>query len=292
MREPESGRQYDATNKVSETIIKKIMAHPLRYYFDRRDQETLVRVIKRARLGNGAAHQTFSNIEERLINELNIWPDENTTQSNYLKMAIESLNSVAVRYFADYLFEEFKGVHIAEILQRAKATLAQLEEHDQKYFRQAVERVKNETERRIELRKEEKRNRDQMYEPGEERAEAVSFDNKVQPDNREKRQKDRGLTRESAYLFVDYLLQIAYAAGTGRATIKQRAEVVEFLTGYSSTKLKDVPAWFNKEIAKIKESEEISEKIFDDLQMVRKQFESLGLQEIVARIDQDLGENT
>lgn len=107
---------------------------------------------------------------------------------------------------------------------------------------------------------------------------------------REKKQKEKGLNREVAYLFCNYLFEFAYQGNSINKTNVARAEVVEFLTGYSKTKLKDVPAWYKTEIAKIAENMEVNKKIFDDLKTVRKYFKLLGLEEIVNKIDIDLGE--
>ncbi|MEJ7849662.1 MAG: hypothetical protein WKF92_16380 [Pyrinomonadaceae bacterium] len=278
----EAARQSDAAHKISKTIFDLIVAEPYPYFFDFSETKLLIRLIRRAGLHYGHAHSTFDYIEMMLQEELHKNESDSKKVTGIMRV-FEILNYTAVQYFEEYLLEELNGVHIAEILQRSKATLIRLESGGQKYFRQAVESVKEDAERRIEHRKEEKSNRDQMYEPEAERDEDFDLTKSKKFDDRMKRQKDRGLTRESAYLFVDYLLEFAMKGLLVKNTNIQRAAVVEFLTGYSLTKLKDVPAWFKNETAKIKENSEIDEKIFNDLKIVRKQFETLRLQDIVDR---------
>ncbi|MEQ1642056.1 MAG: hypothetical protein ABL959_01265 [Pyrinomonadaceae bacterium] len=284
----ESKRQTEASNKISTTILEVIKTEEPPYYFSRSASEALVGMIRRANLNNYTAHSTFYHIEWTLQNLL-----ENQSKDSvligFLESAIASINSTAIRYFVAYLEDEFKDVHLAEIVQRSKATLDAVSERDEKYFRLAVEAIKKGAERRIDLIKEMRLNREQMGDT-EDGKEVFSLEEKEKPDDRMRRQKDRGLTRESAYLFVDYLLDYAIGKSAVKKSITKRADVVEFLTGYSSTKLKDVPAWIDKGKAKIEEFQETDEKIFKELQNIRKQFESLGLQEIVARIDADLGD--
>lgn len=97
--------------------------------------------------------------------------------------------------------------------------------------------------------------------------------------------KPKGLNRESAFLFFEYLFNFANVD----CDKNQRAKVIENLTGYSQKQIIQLFSWFEKEKLKIEENEEIDKKFLDDANFARKCFLLLGLDEVVERIDKDLG---
>lgn len=285
---PEAARQTDSSNRISKLIFERIINEPLPYFFIHPDTDLLISLIKRTKLDNFHAHMVFSYIDMMLRDILGKQADD-SKDSVRIESAIEALNSTAVYYFESELFEELKEVHIAEILQRAKATLARLnDDGDKKYFRQAIERIKENVELRIELRKEEKLNRELMYEPNSVREDIFDLSRLEEVEDRVRRQRERGLTRENGYLFLHYLIEHASRSENASPTIKARADVAEYLTGYSSTKLKEISAWFEKEKALCKENNEIGEKFLKEMKIIRKHFEKLCLHSIVEQIDRDL----
>jgi hypothetical protein len=97
------------------------------------------------------------------------------------------------------------------------------------------------------------------------------------------KKKDRTIDRVT--LFLNYLF--TYTGVNCPNT--QKAEIIEFLTAYSDKQTIKLFSEFEREKSKVLENEEISEKFFKDMKIIRKYFERLGLMEIVAKIDEDLG---
>ncbi len=98
-------------------------------------------------------------------------------------------------------------------------------------------------------------------------------------------QKQRGLNRESAFLFFEYLFNYA------KVDCKniEKAKVIERLLGYSHKKTVSLFSWFEKEKLEAEEKKEANKKFFDDMNFVRNCFELLGLEKVIEKIDKDLG---
>jgi hypothetical protein len=108
--------------------------------------------------------------------------------------------------------------------------------------------------------------------------------------------KHSDINIERATLFLSYLLDFAkvnsQSFNNKRKEISNsdKNKIIEFLTTYSGKQSNKLWAKFNTEKAKIQETEEIEEKFYQDMQVIRKYFDLLGLSEIINKIDADLGE--
>ena len=69
----------------------------------------------------------------------------------------------------------------------------------------------------------------------------------------------------------------------------KKAEVISFLTGYRSKKIGQSFSHVEKEKLEIEEKGELSKKNSDDVRILRKYFEMLGLAQILKEIDKDFG---
>lgn len=274
-RSPENERQSQASYKIAMAIVQAVINNSTPYFLDLETDKILLSLIKRANLGDYYAGHTFWIIEDKLTSELNKLEKDSRSYS-LLETSIEHINFMAVNFFEERLVEEFKDVHIAEILFRAKRTLDREEHSQDKYFRQAVLNVKKDVERRIELRKEEKLNREQIYEPDD------SDENYGIPNQASEKHKD--LTLDRATLFLGYFFNFAEVECTNTA----KAKVISFLTGYSETKIAQAFSRIEKEKLSMIENEELSEKFSKDVNVVRKYFKLLNLEKVLDQIDQDL----
>ena len=274
---PESKRQSEASNKIAVAIFDAIKCDSNSYYFGTRKQNLLIKLINRAKLNNFSASVTFWIIEGKLNTELTKIEntEANKREISFLENALRSLDFVAVRYFEEYLVEEFKSVHIAEILIRTKNTLVKIGEDDEKYFRKALLNVQKDVEQRIEFRKEEKLIREQIYEPNN------SDENFGVTDKKERK---RDLTLDRSVLFIDYILR--YLKTSCQNTDK--AKVISFLTGYSEQKIAQAFSRLEKEKLEMKERTELSEKFSKDIEIVCKYLQILQLNEIENLMYKDL----
>lgn len=98
-------------------------------------------------------------------------------------------------------------------------------------------------------------------------------------------QKYKGLNRESAFLFFEYLFNYAGV----ECDNKKKAQVIERLTSYSHKKIVPLFSWFEKEKLNIEDTTEINKKFSKDMNFVRECFEMLYLTEVIKNIDKDLG---
>lgn len=101
---------------------------------------------------------------------------------------------------------------------------------------------------------------------------------------REKNQKQLGLTIDRATLFLDYLFK--------RAKIDckntEKAKVIAFLTGYSEKKIAQAFSRLEKEKLEFVDNTNASEKFSTDIKIIRNYFKTLRLDEIQQKIDNDL----
>ncbi|HMS38925.1 MAG TPA: hypothetical protein PKE69_01775 [Pyrinomonadaceae bacterium] len=118
-----------------------------------------------------------------------------------------------------------------------------------------------------------------------ENANAKAVDSKNENDSKGEMIKHKGLNRESAFLFFEYLFEYANV----KCDKKKKAETIEHLTGYSHKKIVPLFSWFEKEKLYIEDTTEIKEKFSKDMNFVRECFEMLGLTEIIEKLDTDLG---
>ena len=100
--------------------------------------------------------------------------------------------------------------------------------------------------------------------------------------------KHKDLSRDRATLLLDYLFNEAKA----KCHNTKKAEVISALTGYSTNTIEQSFSRFEKEKLQIEDSSEVSEKFYNDMIVVRKYAEILGLANLVDKINKDLGENT
>lgn len=217
---PDIKKSREASYKICQVIFEAIINEPLPYYFTSKNGELLIKLIRRIKLNNSIAHSTFSCIEAKLNDELKNFEEEKE-QHKFLLISIQTLNFTAVHYFEEYLVEEFKDVHIAEILNKVKYTLERLDTYGDQYFREALLGIKKDVERRIELQKEEMLNRSQIYEPGE------SIYGKQELKTKIKKHKD--LTAHRAILLMKHLAPRLKGCDQNKV-----AEVIAFLTGLES----------------------------------------------------------
>lgn len=114
-------------------------------------------------------------------------------------------------------------------------------------------------------------------------------------------EKDNDLNIEVATLFLNYLLDFAKEKSRENLAFKNKTKlsdatknkITAFLTPYAEKQIKKLPPIFKKTLAEIAENGEnsgIKDKFFQDMQVVRKYFEMVGLSEITSKIDADLGE--
>ncbi len=95
---------------------------------------------------------------------------------------------------------------------------------------------------------------------------------------REAKQKELGLSLDRATLFMNYLFTFAKV----NCQNTRKAKVISFLTGYSTNTIGD------KLSALHSKADDNFIAYEEDMKIVRKYFESLGLTEIVNMIDKDL----
>ncbi len=113
-------------------------------------------------------------------------------------------------------------------------------------------------------------------------------------------EKHKELNQRTATLFVSYLLDFANEKKRENFGLKNKKSladadkdrIIDFLTPISGKQSKKLHKIFKDERAKIAEKEEVSEDFYNEMQIVRKYFEMLGLSEITNRIDVDLGEKS
>jgi len=266
---PELEKKNQAAYSIAKSVVNLVKSEPNEYYLTQETITFLFNSIKRFELDSDEVHFIFWNIQESLASELPKL-DPLSQQYRYLLISLKTLNYRAVNYFVEYLVEEFKGVHIAEILFRVKRTLNDLRENNYSFFQEALLQVKRNVEERIELRKEEKRNREEMYEILDKE------DNIGLPI--EQFDKDKNLTLDRGVLFLDYLFN--YAKTSSFKT--EKAKAISFLTGYDCEGVR-------QRLSTIYTDKKKNLKSFKkDLRIVRNLFNRLGLSEIVRQIDEEL----
>lgn len=265
----ENSKKLIASAQIIDTVINEALAEGSDYYISFELFNFLLNSIKRFELDIDDAHYVFLQIQESLTNELSKL-DPATHNYKLLSNSIRSVGFRAVRYFTEYLVEQFKEVHITEILFCVKRTLNSIENEDYRFFKEALLDIKKDAEERIELRKEQKRNYDEMWEFPEKEENiglpTIHFN------------QDKNLTQDRAILFLDYLFK--YAKTSSFKTNK--AEVISFLTGYDHEGTRQRLSTIYTD--KMKNNSSFNK----DLRIVRNLFDKLGLTAIVKQIDDEL----
>ena len=263
----------------------EILNEPAHYFLDSKISDSLLNMIERANLDNDSAHSTFYFTATMLKEHLDNF-NEDDYESRRLQNSIDQIETLATKYFENYFTEEFKGLTFPEMLNKIADTLSQPETRNRKFFRQAILSLQ----KKIEFRDTNELYPSQIYEP-ENADKNHTIEKKIL-------KKHKDITLDRATLFINYLLDFANEKSRDNFRSKNKTplkdadknRIIDFLTPFSGTQSKKLHKPFKDEIAKIAEKEEISEKFYKDMKIVRKYFEMLGLSEILDKIDADLGE--
>lgn len=232
---------------------------------------SLLRLLNRLTLHLGWVHIIFEDLEEH-FREKRIKLEREYGDKQKIKefLGIEKfIKNTANVYFRQYLKKEIENLSLPEQLTSIKKQLLVVKPERYEFLYQALLDVKEEIEILLTLENEELINKQNTN---------------LQP-NKKDVSKISELNIESATLLMSYLFDFANV----NCHFTKKAEVIEFLTGFSKKQIVKLPSEFEKEKSKILENEEISEKFYKDMQIIRNYFVRLGLTEIVNKIDEDLG---
>lgn len=147
--------KYKLTLKIAEAARSNMIFGRIPYHLDLATTESLIRLIRHYDLDHGMADRTFALLHSMLAADLGEMGADNRNR-NRLEGSLEHLQFVAVSYFETELAKELKDTHIAEVLVRCEATLEEWEQakgNGQDWFRQAVSKIKESTEKRVNRQK-------------------------------------------------------------------------------------------------------------------------------------------
>jgi len=212
----------------------------------------------------------FDRLKKKL-NEALLENENNHKVKNTILYDIEIAESKVVNYYETLFLENHSSYDEIQKLVKIKKELSLTKESEQDYRRKALLNLEKKILININLLKEEKTLRDQSEE---------SFN--ATKDNKNKHDE---LNKEIVTLFMNHFFDYANV----KCSNAKKAEVIAFLTGYSSKQIVKLFSELEKERLKIEENEEVSEKIYKDLNVARKLFVKLNLTEIIEKIDKELG---
>lgn len=268
--------------------------------------KSLLSLLNRLELKTNWAHSILEDLEEIFtIKKQNLEQEKaDISEINKCSSIIKAIQLTANAYFKEYLKNEFNELSLPEQLTSIKKKLLETNPDHLKFLYKALLEAKEAIETIEEpvnlneftyikphVKLSERQSpfmKGYNEELGRRAAARIANSSNSETKNigeRETRQKVKGLNREVAYLFVDYLFDFAKI----NCPNTQKAEIVEFLTGFSSKQLVKVPSSFEKFKLQIEDGDESDENFTNDLKVIRKYFEELGLIEIVNKIDKDLG---
>lgn len=219
-----------------------------------------------------AANIVFDRIRTKLSIEQKKFNKDDDEFTNYKHLLME-LEVAAKGYFKYKIYQQFQGCDLPEKLKLVKRTLLEPFFPEDEYRKKALIDIQEDLETEIALRKEELEHRQKLV-----------FSNE-KPTEKENLIKNKDLNKESATLFMTYLFDSANID----CDFTKKAEVIEFLTGFSKKQIVKLPSEFEKQKLQIEDGEEASKRFLNDLEIIRKYFKKLGATEIVEKIDKDLG---
>lgn len=266
---------YLICHQIAMDFVKRVIDAPLPYHFIYTDGKVLKNIIKRLDLNIQYAEKTYIRIVIELKGILKKIEDDKHNHTE-LSSSIKMIELEATQYFIDYLHEIFKDVHIAGILYTVKSNLVNFDYYEYEYFRKALFSIKEDVEMRIRLRKEEKKNREEMYDPPE--------DDDNYGIEKDFLKKHQDLTLDRSVLFMDYLFK--YLRIDSMNT--EKAKVIAFLTIFSEKKIAQAFSRLEKEKLEMKEKMELSNKFSKDIEVVRKYLKQINLEKVEELMDNDL----
>lgn len=233
------------------------------------------------------ANQIFTKIYSRLKSYQNKSQLDEEDADDY-KIIIFELKLTAVSYFKKQIHRELKDNDLPKKLKLVKKTLIETNTSEDLFKREALTEIQKEIETEIVLKAEENKNKNLLKD-------SSNDENKISI--------HKDLTQITATLFLNYLLNFAKEKSRENHGLKNKKKlsdadkdrIIDFLTPISGKQSKKLHKKFKDEIAIIANNEknEVSEnfqKFYQDMQIIRKYFEMLGLSEITNKIDTDLGE--
>lgn len=255
------------SKKIADNVLSKIKGKDdALLVFDK-----LLVLVDKLNFSPIAANLLFNRLKRSLSKEQMKFSEENEEFDNYKNLLIE-LESAAKSYFKYIIYDELRDFDLPEKLKWVK--LAQFQPFpEDEYRKKALTEIQKTLENEIALNKEEITNRQNLV-----------LSNK-NTDEKENSKKNEDLNKETATLFMNYLFDYAKIS----CNFTKKAEVIEFLTGFSKKQVVKLPSVFGKQKLEIEDGGGINEKFFKDMNTVRKYFEKLGLDEVVEKIDKDLG---
>lgn len=281
------------TNEIIELIAEAILERmKLERKFGAFDEDIyplreLVHIIDKAQLDPDAANRAFDRIRTGFaVDSAGIRIERgyrfNTNET-------QDLFDVAVSYLQEKLKVEYKGLEVTEIIGQIERRLDAMDSRDG-YLFHAMIGLKQDAEKELELLTQdiERKSRLSAIRQTPKSSENVESTGKGKVGDREKRQKDAGLTGDVAATFFYYL----FKGLDVKVANTQQAELIEMLTGYSSGQTVKFYSKIEKTLLEIEVKSEINEKFLKDMETVRKRFQKLGLTAICDLIDRDLGEKT
>jgi hypothetical protein len=218
------------------------------------------------------ANQIFNKIYSEFKYEKKMAQSDKSKASNYELLLFET-KQTAIGYFKYVFYSELKGRDLPEKLKLIKRTLAEATSSDDEFRRQALIEIQEVVESEIEIKKEELLIRQQLN---------ISNGN---PKEKVERVKHEDLNIETATLFMTYLFDYVNL----KCEFTKKAELIEFLTGFSKKQIVKLPSEFEKFKLDIEVGDEVNKIFVDNMQIVRKYFQKLRLFEVVERIDKELG---
>jgi hypothetical protein len=201
----------------------------------------------------------------------------------------KGLEIVAIEYFRRKNTSEIKNLDLPQRLSKVKQKISEKHLLISEFEQKALLELQNEIENAIAIKKEELAHRKEFENLTEVKKEGkLKNEISIHAD----------LNQRTATLFLSYLLDYAKEKSRENHGLKHKKtlsaadknRIIDFLTPISGKQSKKLHKPFKDEIAKIAEKEEISKKFYNDMQVIRKYFEMLGLSEITDKIDADLGE--
>ncbi|MGC2238637.1 MAG: hypothetical protein WA584_20960 [Pyrinomonadaceae bacterium] len=273
-------RDIKKQKEISDIIVEAIIDENLKNDFALKSSKALIKLIDRFELNYQFARITFDLFKQKL-NELLPDFEEGTEIHKALLRGIENVEGRAIGYFYSKIFKEYEDLDIVETLISIKRELGDYEDSEEDYYKKALIKVEKALEKEIALIKDESTYKKLLGIEENKTEESINSNNE---ELCKKFCRHKEITRDRATLFLDYFFNYANI----KCFKTERAKVISYLTGYSETKIEQSFSRIEKEKLESKEKKELSGKFYDDVEVIRKYFKILRLEEIQKQIDEDL----